>query len=314
MDLLSDILTVTGVRGTLGARIEGAEGWGVRWTPTPGSAVVYAVAAGTAWLTVPGHDPRRLMPGDAVLLPSGGEHDVSGAPGLRSPECDHVAAELARGKGEVIRLGEGEAGTHILGASYEYDHAMSTQVLATLPTVVHVRADHVGTCLDDTVRLLAREMAHPQMATAVVLDRLVDVLLVQLLRVWLLTRPEEAGDSWLRVLGDPLVTDALTRLHREPGRAWTTDALAAELSVSRATLSRRFLAAAGMAPGAYLTRWRMDLAARRLRDTDEPLETIAHAVGYTSVHAFSRAFSRSRAVPPGRFRALAREHADRPAA
>jgi AraC-like DNA-binding protein len=314
MDLLSDILTVTGVRGTLGARIEGAEGWGVRWTPTPGSAVVYAVAAGTAWLTVPGHDPRRLMPGDAVLLPSGGEHDVSGAPGLRSPACDHAAAELARGKGDVIRLGEGEVATHILGASYEYDHAMSTQVLATLPTVVHVRADHVGTCLDDTVRLLAREMAHPQMATAVVLDRLVDVLLVQLLRVWLLTRPEEAGESWLRVLGDPLVTDALTRLHREPGRAWTTDALAAELSVSRATLSRRFLAAAGMAPGAYLTRWRMDLAARRLRDTDEPLETIAHAVGYTSVHAFSRAFSRSRAVPPGRFRALAREHADRSAA
>jgi AraC-like DNA-binding protein len=314
MDLLSDILTVTGVRGTLGARIEGAEGWGVRWTPTPGSAVVYAVAAGTAWLTVPGHDPRRLMPGDTVLLPSGGEHDVSGAPGLRSPACDHAAAERARRKGDVIRLGEGEVATHVLGASYEYDHAMSTQVLATLPAVVHVRADHVGTCLDDTVRLLAREMAHPQMATAVVLDRLVDVLLVQLLRVWMLTRPEEAGESWLRVLGDPLVTDALTRLHREPGRAWTTDALAAELSVSRATLSRRFLAAAGMAPGAYLTRWRMDLAARRLRDTDEPLETIAHAVGYTSVHAFSRAFSRSRAVPPGRFRALAREHADRPAA
>lgn len=314
MDLLSDVLAVSGVRGTLGARIEAAERWGVAWTPAPGTAVVYTVTAGTAWLTVPGHEPRHLMPGDSVLLPGGGGHDLSGSPGFRSPACDHTAAARARAEGDVLRLGEGEVRTHVLGASYEYDHAISTQVLATLPEVVHVRADHGGSCLDDTVRLLARELAHPQIATAVVLDRLVDILLVQLLRVWLATRPEEAGTSWLRVLGDPLVADALTRLHREPGRPWTTEALAAELAVSRATLSRRFLAVAGLAPGAYLTRWRMDLAARRLCDTDDSLEAVAHAVGYTSAHAFNRAFSRARGQSPGRFRAAARENARRPAA
>jgi AraC-like DNA-binding protein len=50
----------------------------------------------------------------------------------------------------------------------------------------------------------------------------------------------------------------------------------------------------------------MDLAARRLRDGDDALEAIARSVGYTSVHAFSRAFSRARGEPPGRYRALAR--------
>ncbi|MFE3460152.1 helix-turn-helix transcriptional regulator [Nocardiopsis aegyptia] len=100
-----------------------------------------------------------------------------------------------------------------------------------------------------------------------------------------------------------------------PGlRSPACDHVAAEPAVSRATLSRRFLTAAGQAPGAYLTQWRMDLAARRLRDTDDSLEAVAHAVGYTSAHAFNRAFSRARGQSPGRFRTAARESPRRPAA
>ena len=199
--------------------------------------------------------------------------------------------------------------TRILCAHYEHDPAVTTQVLASLPAVVHVRADNGGGCLDDTVRLLARELAHPQVATAVVLDRLVDVLLVQLLRAWLAAKPALPEGSWLGVLGDPLVAEALTKIHREPARAWTTATLAAEVNASRATLSRRFPAAVGQGPGAYLVRWRMNLAALRLRDTDDALETIARSVGYTSVHAFSRAFSRDRSQPPGRYRAASRARA-----
>lgn len=50
----------------------------------------------------------------------------------------------------------------------------------------------------------------------------------------------------------------------------------------------------------------MDLAAHRLRDTDDTLEQIAADVGYTSVYAFSRAFRRERSSPPGRYRTAAR--------
>jgi AraC-like DNA-binding protein len=57
-----------------------------------------------------------------------------------------------------------------------------------------------------------------------------------------------------------------------------------------------------MAPGAYLTSWRMDLAARRLRDTDESAGAIARSLGYTSEYAFNRAFARARNMPPGRYR------------
>lgn len=305
MDLLADVLAVSGVRGTLGARIEATATWGVWWTDNPGAAF-YAVTSGTAWLGVPGHDPRQLMPGDVVLLPTGVGHTLTSHPGAPAPLCDSSTAAHARRTGGVLRFGDGDVQTHILGAAYRHDPAVSTQVLELLPEVVHIRADNGGTCLDDTVRLLARELAHPQIAASVVMNSLVDILLVQLLRVWLATRPAPSEPSWLGVLGDPLMTEALTLVHADPAAPWTTTALAARLNVSKATLARRFQSVAGETPAAYLTRWRMDLAAVRLRDGDEPLEAVAAAVGYSSVYAFSRAFSRARGAAPGRFRAAAR--------
>ncbi|WP_416567197.1 helix-turn-helix transcriptional regulator [Nocardia testacea] len=78
------------------------------------------------------------------------------------------------------------------------------------------------------------------------------------------------------------------------------------MTLSRSTLTRRFRAVTGTAPAEYLTRWRMDLAAIRLRDSDDSLEAIARSVGYTSVYAFSRAFRRARSQAPGQFRSAAR--------
>jgi AraC-like DNA-binding protein len=204
------------------------------------------------------------------------------------------------------RMGRGETRTQILCAHYAHDPVVTTQVLAALPALVHIRALDGGVALQDTVRLLAREIAEPRMATSVILDRLVDVLLIQLLRVWLEGSPAPSDGCWLRVLRDPVIGAVVARIHEAPERPWTTETLATEVAVSRATLARRFPELVGETPAAYLTRWRMDLAARRLRDTDDPIDAVAEAVGYRSVPAFSRAFSRARGAAPGRFRVASR--------
>lgn len=302
MDILADVLAVGGVRGTAGARIEAGGTWGISWDARC-DAAFYAVTSGTAWLRLSGQEAQQLMPGDVVLLPNGAAHSLSSAPGVPLAPC---GGDAAMADGSVLRLGAGAVQTHILGASYGYDRTVSTQVMTSLPPILHIRADHGGNCLDDTVRLLSRELAYPQVATAFVLNRLVDILLVQLLRVWLAKSPDEARESWLGVLADPVVGDALAKIHQEPARGWTIDSLAAELTLSRSTLTRRFRAVTGIAPAEYLTRWRMDLAAIRLRDTDDPLGAIARSVGYTSVYAFSRAFRRERSQAPGQFRSAAR--------
>jgi AraC-like DNA-binding protein len=303
MDLLAEVLAVSGVHGTVAARVEAGQDWGW-WALDVPEAAFHAVTAGTAWLGLPGRSPLQLMPGDVVLLPTGIDHSLAGDP--RPVPRTQLDSAAASANGGVVRFGSGPVRTHVLCAHYRHDPAVSSQVLTLLPEIIHIRADHAGGYLDDTIRLLARELAHPEIATAVVLDRLVDVLLVQLLRIWLSTKPAQASGSWLNVLGDPLLGAALTKVHQNPAHAWTTAMLAGELGVSRATLSRRFLAVAGESPGGYLTRWRMDLAALRLRDTNDTLETIAHSVGYTSVYAFSRAFSRARSQSPGRYRVTSR--------
>ncbi len=305
MDLLADVLAVSGVRGTVAARVEAGGTWGFAWGDTCGAAI-HAVTAGVVWLGLPGRPPLKLMPGDVVLLTTGADHSLSSEPGVVTPPGGQTAIGRTQGEPGVVQFGDGEVQTHILCASYTHDPVVALQVINLLPEVVHLRADHGGSCLSDTVRLLARELAQPQMGAAVVLNSLVDILLIQLLRVWLRAQPVPLQGSWLGVLTDPLMGQALTKLHRNPARPWTTEMLAAELGISRATLSRRFQVVVGRSPGDYLTGWRMDLAARRLRDTDDSLETVAEAVGYTSVYAFSRAFSRERAQSPGRYRVSAR--------
>ncbi|MGD0554332.1 MAG: AraC family transcriptional regulator [Streptosporangiaceae bacterium] len=302
MDLLADVLAVSGVRGTIAARVEAGDGWRY-WNTSIHGAAFHAVTAGTAWLSLPGQPSIQLMPGDVVLLPTGADHALSSDSG----PVPRDQPEVVPADGGIYRIGTGPVRTHALCAHYRHDPAVSTQILTSLPDVVHIRADNAGGALDDTIRLLARELAHPQIATEVVLDRLVDVLLVQLLRAWLAASPQPAGGSWLGVLSDPLISAALTKLHGDPARSWTTETLAAEMAVSRATLSRRFPAVVGVSPAGYLTRWRMDLASRRLRDTNDSLEAVARSVGYTSVYAFSRAFSRARDQSPGRYRVASRD-------
>lgn len=305
MDVLAEILDLAGVRGTVAARVDAAEPWGLHLDRVPGAAF-HAITSGTAWLRAPGHDPIQLTPGDVVLLATGSAHGLASTPEGDLEPFDHLAAEQAFEAGGVMHVGTGDVRTRILCASYRQDAATVTPLLSLLPDVLHLPAGSGNRGVEDVVRLMATELTDPQPATATVLDRLVDVLLIQLVRAWRVTSAPAVPASWLTGLRDPVVAASLQAIHARPGAPWTIDSLAREVGVSRATLARRFPALVGATPAAYLTGWRMDLAARRLRDTDQPLESIARQVGYTSEYAFSRAFSRSRLVPPGRYRMTSR--------
>jgi AraC-like DNA-binding protein len=309
VDVLSEVLAVSGVRGSAGARIGGAGAWSVDWAGDR-DAVAYAVTAGIAYLTVANDAPRLLTNGDVVLLPTGVPHSLASAPGAQSHSCDLAAAEEARRLGKVLRLGEGDVQTQILGASYSHDPTGSVPVFALLPPVLHLHAQQLDASLTDIVKILGRELAQPGPATHLLLNRLVDVLLVHVLRSWL-TSEAATDTSWWGALRDPLLLQAVSRIHDAPDHPWTAQLLAKEVATSKQTLIRRFSSLAGTTPGRYLTRWRMNLAAQRLRDTDDSLETIAVAVGYTSVYAFSRAFHRERGLPPARYRRASRDATDR---
>ncbi|MFJ8962780.1 cupin domain-containing protein [Lentzea sp. NPDC102401] len=309
MDPLADALAMSGVKGVLSTRVEAGGRWAIALEDYPGTAL-HAVTAGSAWLAVPDHEPVELVAGDVVLLPGDTPHILTNDPAADTAHgrCEHVIAR-GRGTGEVISLGAQPATTRVVTIHYDCDPAALTQVLALLPGLVHVRAETGTPGLADAVRMLARELAEPQLATSAVLKSLIDIMLVQMLRAWLAANPPECFGTWLGALYDPVIGKALHHLHANPAVPWTTSSLAKAIAVSRATLARRFPAATGHTPAAYLANWRMELAAVQLRDSHDSLDTIAEAVGYGSVPAFTRAFTRVFGRTPGRYRNDTRKYA-----
>ncbi|GAB3458191.1 AraC family transcriptional regulator [Streptomonospora sediminis] len=305
MDVLAEALRVSGARGALGVALKAGGTWGLWLGHYPGAAL-HVVSRGTMWLHVPGATPLEVQAGEAVLLPPDTAHGIAGASGTAMIPCDRTATEQALADGSAMQLGSAPAQTEVLVLHYEQDPEVTTPVLTSLTRPMHVTGRE-NTQLGKTVELLTAELARPQIGTTAAVNSIVDLLLIQFIRVWLARHPEERTGSWLGAMRDPVVRDALMCVHDRPERLWTTASLAAATAVSRTTLSRRFRSALGQTPGAYVAQWRMDLASVRLRDTDEPVESISGAVGYASPHAFSRAFRRARGMPPGEYRYRLRE-------
>ncbi|WP_326686310.1 MULTISPECIES: AraC family transcriptional regulator [unclassified Streptomyces] len=307
MDVLAEALRVSGARGALGVRLEAGGMWG-QWLDSYPGATLHVVSRGALWLHISGEKPLEVQAGDAVLLSPGTAHGIASGSGVTMGPCDQKAAAQAQAHGSVVRLGSSPAQTELITLHYEQDPEVSTPVLTALARPMHVAARE-NPQLKRTVDLLAAELAQPQIGTTAAVNSIVDLLLVQFVRAWLARHPKEQSGSWLEAIRNPVVRDALACVHREPGRPWTTETLAAAISVSRATLSRHFRTALGQTPGAYVAQWRIDLASVRLRDTDEPVEAISGAVGYGSPHAFSRAFRRARGMAPGEYRSRLRGRA-----
>lgn len=187
----------------------------------------------------------------------------------------------------------------LLVATYPGTNEAGRLATEALPRVAHVPAGSgPGTTLVD---LLVHELTADQVGQSTVIDRLVDVVLVAAVRAWLAAHPDDAP-GWLSTAHDPVVHGALRAIHDRPAEPWTVLTLSREVDVSRATFAARFRTQVGSPPMAYLTRWRLTLAADLLTTTDRTLASIAADVGYGSAFALSAAFSQQMGTSPSRYR------------
>jgi AraC-like DNA-binding protein len=309
---LDDVLDILRVRGAVMANLRARGPWGISLPRTP-KATLHAVTAGVCWVRIAGQPPIEQLPGDVVLLPTGAAHILASAPVGPTRTWRKVAEGQAENPAHecVFDDGGGRSSTHVICAGFEYDHEVTQPLLALMPPVLFLSGQELGegSPVQATLRVLRHELAARTTGSATVIDRLLDVLLVQVIRAWLGTG-DHSGTSWLEALRDPIIGRVLSILHAAPAAPWTIESLAHEVSVSRSTLTRRFSTLVGEAPLSYLTRWRMELAARHLRETDTAVRAIARQVGYASEYAFSRTFSRQRGLPPSRYRAERRRRED----
>lgn len=274
---------------------------------------VLSMVRGAAWLAHDDVEPVRLAAGDVAVVRGPDHYTVADDPGT-APDVDILPGEecrplTARGELMVDSVGNGvrtwgnaaEGETVMLTGTYLLEGEVPARLLRALPRLL-VLAEGEWDC--PVIPLLADEIVKDDPGQEAVLDRLLDLLLIAVLRAWL-ARPDTQPPGWYRAAADPVVGHALRLIHHEPARPWTVAELARATDTSRAALARRFNDLVGEPPMAFLTGWRIALAADLLLEPDATIASVADRVGYGSPFALSAAFKRVRGISPREHRAAA---------
>ena len=293
MDPLSDILSLVQPSTYATGGLSAGGNWGVRF-PAHRMIKCYSVVRGEYWLAVDNvAEPVRLQTGSCLLLPRGWPFCL--ASDLSHPLMAwEVLSQQERYNG-ILPLTPGDDFL-ILGSHFRLE-GDARFLLDALPPVVLLEGDAQRESLRWAVERLLREMRDPQPGSTLIAQQVAYTMLVEALR---LHAVEGVGKDpgWLSSLGDIRLRVALSLIHREPARAWNLAALAHAAGMSRTAFAQLFRQKVGKTPMAYLTHWRMTLAAKRLKQTGESISSVASAVGYRSESAFSAAFRRARGSSP----------------
>ncbi len=321
-DVLTEVLSAVRLTGSVFFDVTAAAPWVAEAPPSaqiaeavrPGAqhAIEYhVVTRGSCWISIVDgapFEPIQLLEGDIAVIPHGEPHVVSSAPWMRA-QPDVASHQRPKDDSDLpFKLwtgAEGEADAHLMCGFFTCDVRPFNPLLGALPRFMRIgRGTSAATdaLLEHFLRLASTDNAEKRAGAQSVLNKLSELLFIEAIRAYI-DQLSSANTGWLSGLRDPLVGRALSLLHAQPARPWTLDELAAECGASRSALGGRFTQLMGYPPIQYLTRWRMQLAARRLNERGAKVAAVAQEVGYDSEAAFSRAFKRYSGQSPSEWRA-----------
>lgn len=296
--MLTETLIDFGMSGVFYAVSELAAPWGIAMPPLPGTMVFHLVTQGELVLEVDG-ETTRMTSGDVVLVPHGTGHVILDAPGSDATPLFDLPRKEAGERYERIRVPGPGATTGLVCGAVSFSGLGVARLVRSLPPVLAAGRGAEAAWVRAAFEIIAVESRSPRPGSDVVTARLADILVVQAVRAWLESTSADRG--WVAGLRDPLLGRALAAFHADPGAPWSLASLANEAGMSRSAFAARFRDLVGEPPMAYVTAWRMDVAARLVREEDLPLARVAERVGYQSEAAFNRAFRRAHGLTPGVF-------------
>jgi len=298
-DPLTQIVTLLRPRAPYAKIADASGAWRVR-QDEDGIVFYNLTLAGRALLEVDGGPLVLLQECNFALIPAARRCTISSPdPVLPAGEFTEPVV-LAPGQ---VRIGDPDlpVTTQQLVGHCTFGAPDAALLLTLLPDLVVIRGERRLVML---IRLVADEARATRPGREVVLERLLEVLLIEAFRA---SGGITAPPGLLRGLGDPHLSIALRAVHADPARPWTVAELARAAGLSRSAFFARFEREVGRAPMAYLTGWRMSLAKERLRRGSGSLTEIGAALGYGSASAFNTAFAREVSQPPGQY-ALSMAH------
>lgn len=258
----------------------------------------YAVLAGQCWLAVEGvPEPVLLNAGDCFLLPRGMPFRLTTDLSLEPVHYTQAFARLSK-NGDAPLVAEGAR--YIAGGFFGFAGSHAEMLLHSLPPIVHIRREADKAAMRWALERMREELSDPQPGSSLIAQQLAYSMLIQALRLHL-ADDASAGHSWLSALSNKHMSIAIASIHNEPEHPWTLQSLAERVGMSRSVFALRFREIVGATPMEYLTRWRMLLAADRLKNSSEGLVAIAHSLGYQSESAFGKAFRRIMGCSPRQY-------------
>ncbi|KFB10013.1 AraC family transcriptional regulator [Nitratireductor basaltis] len=303
-DLLSEMLRRIRISGSLQYCFMPAGNWQTSAEPASyrpkGAVGFHIIAAGSCWLDVDGMH-LELKQGDVVLFPFGSAHVVGAGHGGSVVDPARLLPPLPWDHTPLVRFGSGLGGRRLLCGYIECNALAFLPFAHTLPMVIHISTSGGSDWLADIVRQIIHEVDARPGAGMPVVERLSEIVLLEILRRELLRLPP-GGKGWVAAVQDPVIRRCLSLIHSQPARNWNLQELARNSAVSRAVLMQRFAHLLSTSPIRYLRDWRLYLAAERLRSGDVSISELAVEAGYSGEAAFARAFARKQGCPPGTFR------------
>lgn len=313
MDALSEVLRVVRLTGGLYVDARLTAPWAVLGRVTPETLAdlpdrpkqvvsFHYIISGHLIGKVGDGAPLQLEGGDIILMPRNDEHLLASAPGVKPVMADELVPDEPGPGIRRLRHGGGGPETRMVCGFLALDAATNLLVTALPPMLkLNVGATAGGAWIAQSFAFAAQQLAEGAPGAATIIAKLSELMFVEAVRSHVENlAPGESG--WLAGLRDPSVGRALALMHAEPERCWTVEELAAHANLSRSAFADRFAALLGEPPMRYLTRWRMQVAAHRLRDSESTVAQIAFDVGYESEAAFARAFRREMGAPPAAWR------------
>jgi len=318
-DPLADVLDLVRLTGALMFLVDASDPWCVDIPHTDAYRAILAsprqhmisyhvVLEGSGIASVPGEAPVRFGPGDIVVFPQGDAYrmeSAAGTPPEFSPE-EVVGFFQGLAAGQLPYIvpegGGGDPRAFFMCGFLACDAGPFNPVLAKLQRLLVVKLPVAG---DDSLRKLI-EVARSEFQSDDAGSRATRLHLCELIFIETLRRhvvaQGDTSEGWLAALSDPVAGPALAAIHADPATDWSLDRLARQTSSSRSVLADRFGKKIGQGPMQYVTAWRMQIAARKLRDSRSSIAEIAWGVGYRSEAAFSRAFKKATGQSPGAWR------------
>ena len=258
----------------------------------------YAMMAGECWLIVEGvAEPTLLRAGDCFLLPRGLPFQLTTDLAL---EPVHYALAFERMSKAVDFRTMTEGMRYMAGGFFGFTGSHAEMILRSLPPIVHIRSESDKTAMRWSIERLREELRDPQPGSSLIAQQIAYTMLIQALRLHL-SNATSAGNNWLSALSDKHMSLAIGSMHSDPGYPWTLQSLAERVGMSRSVFAQRFRETVGATPMEYLTRWRMLLAADRLKSCSDGLCVIAQSLGYESESAFGKAFRRVMGCSPRQY-------------